>query len=118
MANSQSNFQAALPFHLKWSVSKNQFDDTGKNPLVLSVFVPAESAFALAQFILDTAENPDKAKTAIVWDYSKNEEVEVTGFWINGRGRPSRDGNGTSYGNINPVKAASPVKNLKAEDVF
>ena len=118
MANFQSDFQAALPFPIKWAVNENKFEDNGKNPLSISLFVPAESAFALAQFLLDTAEDPAKARTNKVWDYSKNEEVEVTGFYINGKGRPSRDGNGTSFGNLNPVKAASPVKNLKAEDVF
>ena len=118
MASFQSDFQAALPFPIKWAVNENKFDSDGKNPLALSVFVPAESAFALAQFLLDTAEDPAKTKTAKVWDYSKNEEVEVQGFYINGKGKPGRDGNGTSFGNINPVKAASPVNNLKAEDVF
>ena len=118
MANFQSDFQAALPFPIKWAVNENKFDTDGKNPLSLSVFVPAESAFALAQFLLDTAEDPTKAKTSKVWDYSKNEEVEVTGFYINGKGKTGRDGNGTSFGNINPAKAASPVKNLKAEDTF
>ena len=115
MASFQSDFQAALPFPIKWAVNENKFDDNGKNPLSLSVFVPAESAFALAQFLLDTAEDPAKTKTAKVWDYSKNEEVEVTGFYINGKGRPGRDGDGSSFGNINPVAKANPVK---VEEIF
>ena len=118
MANFQSDFQAALPFPIKWAVNENKFDSDGKNPLSLSVFVPAESAFALAQFLLDTAEDPAKTKTAKVWDYSKNEEVEVQGFYINGKGKPGRDGNGASFGNINPVKAASPVTGITAADIF
>ena len=118
MANFQSDFQAALPFPIKWAVNENKFDDNGKNPLSLSVFVPAESAFALAQFLLDTAEDPAKTKTAKVWDYSKNEEVEVQGFYINGKGKPGRDGDRTSYGSINPAKPANSSSNLKAEDIF
>ena len=80
--------------------------------------MPAESAFALAQFLLDTAEDPAKTKTAKVWDYSKNEEVEVQGFYINGKGKPGRDGDRTSYGSINPAKPANSSSNLKAEDIF
>ncbi len=110
-----SDFNPALPFQLKLSVNENRFDDNGKNPLSLSVFVPAESAFALAQLIMDSAEDSSKAKTAKVWDYEAQAEKEVTGFYINGKGKPGCDGNGTSFGNINPVKV---VNNLKAEDVF
>ena len=118
MASFQSDFQAALPFPIKWAVNENKFDSDGKNPLSLSVFVPAESAFALAQFLLDTAEDPAKTKTAKVWDYSKNKEVEVQGFYINGKGKPGRDGDRTSYGSINPAKPANSSSNLKAEDIF
>ena len=118
MASFQSDFQAALPFPIKWAVNENKFDSDGKNPLALSVFVPAESAFALAQFLLDTAEDPAKTKTAKVWDYSKNEEVEVQGFYINGKGKPGRDGDRTSFGSINPAKPANSSSNLKAEDIF
>ena len=118
MASFQSDFQAALPFPIKWAVNENKFDSDGKNPLSLSVFVPAESAFALAQFLLDTAEDPAKTKTAKVWDYSKNEEVEVQGFYINGKGKPGRDGDRTSFGSINPAKPANSSSNLKAEDIF
>jgi len=118
MASFQSDFQAALPFPIKWAVNENKFDSDGKNPLSLSVFVPAESAFTLAQFLLDTAEDPAKTKTAKVWDYSKNEEVEVQGFYINGKGKPGRDGDRTSFGSINPAKPANSSSNLKAEDIF
>lgn len=109
-----ADFNPALPIQLKWSVNENRFDDNGKNPLALSLFVPAESAFALAELIMSSAEDPAKTKTAKVWDYAKNEEVEVQGFYINGKGKRSRDGDGCSFGNINPVKAAAP----KAEDIF
>ena len=113
-----SDFNPALPVQLKWSVNENRFDDNGKNPLALSLFVPAESAFALAQLIMDSAEDSSKAKTAKVWDYTKNEEVDVQGFYINGKGRPGRDGDRTSYGSINPAKPANSSSNLKAEDIF
>jgi hypothetical protein len=110
-----ADFNPALPVQLKWSVNENRFDDGGKNPLSLSVFIPAESAFALAELIMNSAEDPAKTKTAKVWDYEAQAEKEVSGFYLNGKGKQGRDGNGTSFGNINPVKAANPVK---AEDVF
>ena len=110
-----ADFNPALPIQLKWSVNENKFDDNGKNPLALSIFIPAESAFALAQLIMDSAEDSAKTKTAKVWDYTKNEEVEVQGFYINGKGKPGRDGDGSSFGNINPVAKANPVK---VEEIF
>jgi hypothetical protein len=113
-----ADFNPALPIQLKWSVNENKFDDNGKNPLALSLFIPAESAFALAQLIMDSAEDSAKTKTAKVWDYTKNEEVEVQGFYINGKGKQGRDGDRTSYGSINPAKPANSSSNLKAEDVF
>ena len=113
-----SDFNPALPVQLKWSVNENRFDDNGKNPLALSLFIPAESAFALAQLIMDSAEDSAKTKTAKVWDYTKNEEVEVQGFYINGKGKQGRDGDRTSYGSINPAKPANSSSNLKAEDIF
>ncbi len=110
-----ADFNPALPIQLKWSVNENKFDDNGKNPLALSLFIPAESAFALAQLIMDSAEDSAKTKTAKVWDYTKNEEVEVQGFYINGKGKQGRDGDGSSFGNINPVaKSNAP----KAEEIF
>ena len=113
-----ADFNPALPIQLKWSVNENRFDDNGNNPLALSIFIPAESAFALAQLIMDSAEDSAKTKTAKVWDYTKNEEVDVQGFYINGKGRPGRDGDRTSYGSINPAKPANSSSNLKAEDIF
>ena len=110
-----ADFNPALPIQLKWSVNENKFDDNGKNPLALSLFIPAESAFALAQLIMDSAEDSAKTKTAKVWDYTKNEEVEVQGFYINGKGKQGRDGDGSSFGNINPVAKANPVK---IEEIF
>jgi hypothetical protein len=115
MTDFNTDFNPALPIHLKWSVNENRFDDNEKNPLSLSLFIPAESAFALAQLIMDSAEDPAKTFRAKVWDYDKQAEKEVSGFYLNGKGKHGQDGNGTSFGNINPVKAAN---NLKAEDVF
>ena len=113
-----ADFNPALPIQLKWSVNENRFDDNGKNPLALSIFVPADSAFAFAQLIMDSAEDSAKTKTAKVWDYTKHEEVEVQGFYINGKGKQGRDGDRTSYGSINPAKPANSSSNLKAEDIF
>jgi hypothetical protein len=96
-----SDFKAALPIPAKWSVRDNRFDQTGKNPRSLSIFVPAESAMALAQYIMNCADDASSYKTAKVWDYDQKCEVEVQGFYINGKGRDGADGG--SYGNINPA---------------
>ena len=113
-----ADFNPALPIQLKWSVNENKFDDNGKNPLALSIFIPAESAFALAQLIMDSAEDQSKSKQAKVWDYETQTEREVTGFYINGKGKQGRDGSGVSFGNINPAKAITFAKSNSAEDIF
>lgn len=113
-----ADFNPALPIQLKWSVNENKFDDNGKNPLALSLFVPVDSAFAFAQLILDFAEDLAKVKTAKVWDYETQAEKEVTGFYINGKGKHGQDGNGASFGNINPAKPANSSSNSKPEEIF
>ncbi len=67
---------------------------------------------------MDSAEDQSKSKQAKVWDYEMQTEREVTGFYINGKGKQGRDGDRTSYGSINPAKPANSSSNLKAEDVF
>ena len=112
-----ADFNPALPIQLKWSVNENKFDDNGKKPLALSLFIPAESAFALAQLIMDSAEDPSKTKTAKVWDYETQSEKEVIGVYLNGKGKHGND-KGSSFGSINPVKPENSSSNLKVEDVF
>ena len=95
-----SDFKAALPQVIKWSTGENKYDQTGKSPISISLFVPVESAFAFAQYVLNMADDETRHKTGKIWDYSSNCEIEVQGFYINGKGRDGQGG--TSYGNINP----------------
>jgi hypothetical protein len=95
-----SDFKAALPIPLKWSTSDNRYDQTGKQPRALSLFIPRDSAVALAQYIMNSADDNERQKTGKVWDYDKKAEVEVEGFYINGKGR---EGNGGDFGTINPA---------------
>lgn len=103
-----SDFKAALPIPLKWSTSDNRYDQTGKQPRALSLFIPRDSAVALAQYIMNSADDNERQKTGKVWDYDKKVEVEVEGFYINGKGR---EGNGGDFGTINPAanNAAVPA---------
>lgn len=99
-----SEFKAALPRAVKWSTGENRYDTAGKQPRSLNLFVPLESAYAFAQYIMNTAEDASRHKSGKVWDYETKAEVEVQGFYINGKGREGRDGD---YGTINPAAAAA-----------
>ena len=97
-----SDFKAALPKPVKWSTGENRYDNGGKQPRSLTLFVPRESAYAFAQYILNSADDADRQKTGKIWDYDKKAEVEVEGFYINGKGKEGRDGD---FGTINPASS-------------
>ena len=96
-----SDFQAALPKVIKWSVGDNKFDTDGKAPKSLSLFVPLESVHAFAQYLMNLADDSSKVKNGKVWDYSTQSEVEVQGVYVSAKGREGRDGG--AFGNINPA---------------
>ncbi|MEB3277046.1 MAG: hypothetical protein VKM92_08780 [Cyanobacteriota bacterium] len=93
------DFKPAFPRPVKWSTGENHYDQTGKNPTSLSLFVPIESAYAFAQYLINLADDETRHKTGKVWDYEQRGEVEVQGVYINGKGRDSANG---SFGTINP----------------
>lgn len=95
-----SDFKAALPRPVKWSTGENRYDNAGKMPRTLSLFVPRESAYAFAQYILNTADDAERIRKGKVWDHEAKAEVEVEGFYINGKGREGKDGD---FGSINPA---------------
>lgn len=106
-----SDFVPAFPKPVKWSTGENKYDQTGKNTTSLSLFVPLESAYAFAQYIMNLADDTTRHKTGKVWDYATKSEVEVPGIYVNGKGR---DGARGSFGQINPQAATSPSSNDEA----
>ena len=104
-----ADFNPALPKQVKWSVGDNRYDQDGKTPKSLSLFVPLESATAFAKYINATATDPDKIKKGKVWDYALQAEVEVDGIYINGKGR---DGQYGAFGSINPAAPLLTNKDL------
>ena len=97
-----SSFDPALTHPIKWSVGENRFDEDGKNPKSLSLFVPLASAHEMANHLMSLAERRgDHVKTGKVWDFDKQTEIEVEGFYINAKGK---DGQYGEFGNINPQK--------------
>ena len=99
-----SDFKAALPKVIKWSVGENQFDEDGKNPKSLSLFIPKESIAAFASYLTALSGDTSKIKTGKVWDYENQKEVELDGFYLNAKGRTGQYGD---FGNINPVRLES-----------
>jgi len=95
-----SEFNAALPSVIKWSVGQNKYDEDGSYPKMLSLFIPKESIAAFAGHLAAMALDPDKIRSGKIWDYTANAEVEVEGVYINAKGKTGQFG---EFGNINPV---------------
>lgn len=55
-----NDFHAAIPFPIKWAVNPNKFDEKGKNPVQLGLFIPTESVVAFAQYLMDMADDQSK----------------------------------------------------------
>ena len=90
-------FKPALPYPVKFSTSENEYDDADKFPKAMSLFVPLESIQPLCDHMIKLGDT--KAKTGKVWDYTKKEEVEVEGIYLNAKGKEGKYGD---FGNINP----------------
>lgn len=93
-------FQPLLPKQAKWSVGNNRFDEDGKNPKALSVFIPEDSIDAFCQYV---QAQRLKTKTGKCWNYKTQSNDEVQGIYLNFKGKQGDDG---AYGNINPAASA------------
>lgn len=105
----QSAFVSALTHQLKWSVGENRFDTDGKQPKQLSLFITQESILELASYLQRLAGESDKLKAGKVWDFENKKEIEVQGFYLNGKGQTGQYGD---FGSINlqqiPGSSATP----------
>jgi hypothetical protein len=90
-------FKPALPYPVKFSTSENEYQDSDKFPKAMSLFIPLESIQPLFDHCIKLGDT--KAKTGKVWDYTKKEEVEVKGIYLNAKGKEGKYGD---FGNINP----------------
>ena len=90
------SFQPALPYPIKFSTSENDYEDQDKYPQKMSLFIPSESVTAFCEEIVKMVDT--KQKKGKVWDYSKKEEVEVDGVYINAKAKEGKYG---LFGNIN-----------------
>ena len=114
----QSAFVSALTHQLKWSVGENRFDTDGTKPKQMSLFVTQESILELASYLQRLAGETDKLKPGKVWDFQNNQEIEVQGFYLNGKGQTGQYGD---FGSINlqqiPGSSATPPKQAVAPAV-
>ena len=90
------NFKPAMPYPIKFSTSENEYEDQDKYPHKMSWFIPSESVPAFCEEVMKMVDT--KQKKGKVWDYSKKEEVEVDGIYINAKAKEGRYG---IFGNIN-----------------
>ena len=93
-----ADFVPALTHQIKWSVGENRFDTEGKQPKQLSLFVTKQSILELASYLQKLAGESDRVKPGKVWDFAKKEEIEVEGFYLNGKGQTGQYGD---FGSIN-----------------
>ena len=114
----QSAFVSALTHQLKWSVGENRFDTDGKQPKQLSLFITKESILEFASYLQRLAGESDKLKAGKVWDFQNKEEIEVQGFYLNGKGQTGQYGD---FGSINlqqiPGSSANTPKQAVAASV-
>ena len=112
----RTSFEPALTHGINWSTGQNRFDENGKQPRSLSLFIPAESIYEFAEYLQRLANCSDKIKTGKVWDFEKKERREVDGFYIYAKGREGNDGD---FGQISPAQlpAAAPVSPEGAVDL-
>ena len=62
------------------------------------------------------AADSEKLKTGKIWDYNKKEEVQVSGVYLNAKGKSGEYGD---FGNINPVALGNaPTQALPADLPF
>ena len=92
-----AEFKAQLPKQGKWSVGDNRYDEDGKNPKSLSIFIPEESIDAFARYLQNSRS---KLKPGKSYNYATQENEEVQGIYLNFKGKQGSDG---AFGNINPA---------------
>ena len=95
-----ADFNPALPKQGTWSVGDNKYDQDGKNPKQLTVFLPLESVHAFANHLMNMADDNSKVKKGKVYNYATQQKDEVDGIYLNLKGKAGNDG---AFGNINPA---------------
>ena len=95
-----ADFNPALPKQGTWSVGDNKYDQDGKNPKQLTVFIPVESVHAFANHLMNMADDNSKVKKGKVYNYATQQKDEVDGIYLNLKGKAGNDG---AFGNINPA---------------
>ncbi len=90
-------FNPAMPKQGKWSVGENRFDEEGKNPKQLTIFIPEESIDSFCRYVQSLRS---KVKPGKVYNYQTKENEDAQGIYLNFKGKQGGDG---AFGNINPA---------------
>ena len=103
MTDRYGNFFIAFDGREQWNLPgtkegthENDYEDQDKYPQKMSLFIPSESVSAFCEEVMKMVDT--KQKKGKVWDYSKKEEVEVDGIYINAKAKEGKYG---LFGNIN-----------------
>ena len=107
-----SSFVPATTHQIKWSVGENRFDKDGKQPKQLSLFVSKESILELASYLQRLAGETDRIKPGKVYDFVNKKEIEVEGFYLNGKGQSGQYGD---FGAINLQQITATNRNVPTQ---
>ena len=96
-----TDFKPAMPKPGKWAVGDNRFDENGKYPKTLSLFLPLESVPAFCSHLVSLADDEKKHKEGDTFNYTTMSKEKCVGIYLNFNGRQSEYG---AFGNINPAQ--------------
>ncbi len=75
-----SDFTPAPPKPCKWSVGDNQYDQEGKNPKKLVVFIPLDSVHAFCNHLMTMADDKQLPKDGKVYNSATGQQVTGYGY--------------------------------------
>ena len=107
-----STFIPATTHQIKWEVGENRFDKDGQNPKKMSIFISKDSILEFASYLQRLAGETDRIRTGKVWDFTNREEIEVEGFYLNGKGKTSQYGD---FGAINLQQIPASDRNTATQ---
>ena len=74
----------------------------------MSLFISKDSILELAAYLQRLAGESDRIKPGKVWDFVYREEIEVEGFYLNGKGQTGQYGD---FGAINLQQITATDRN-------
>ncbi len=107
-----SDFKAATTYPLKWEVKENGYAKGPQDARRMSFFIPEACMGELIAYLQRLQHEKDRMKNGKVYDYNAREEIELPGFYLNGKGRTGQYGD---FGNMNLPQITARDANAPAQ---